>query len=504
MQDDIKNISLPLTFEVDDNFNSDRFIKLRLRFMHDGENPNGSFFQMENMEKAKPSLANIPILANVVVDKDGNVDHGSHDFHIEDDLINEGESRIIYDEKPIGVIPETNNYEVAKFDGKNYAYTDGYLWVGYAGYSEDIVKRDTEVKLSMEIEVQSYVYDSKTSLYNITDYTYKGITLLGKNTGTGMLNAKATTKSFSEDGKQELFALMSELKEDIVKNQSSNEVDINSKSFTKETEGEKLDESKINLLLKYNLKIEDLGFEIDELSLDDLEVKLKEFSKPETNFISTYNQKRDAIRNAVQGMKRSEDYEYYYLFDFDDNFAYVEKDSYSESGGFSETHGRIGYLFDDSKVEASITGEWEEIYLTYLTAAEKASLETKMAGFEATQKDFESYKTSHATDNTEVEELRTFKTNAFVEYRKEAEEELFEKFNKLNGNEEFEELKTKSSEFNLDILEEKCFALLGKTTANFSANTTKKKNLIKIPVSEGTSDESKNKYDIFFEKYKRN
>ena len=187
---------------------------------------------------------------------------------------------------------------------------------------------------------------------------------------------------------------------------------------------------KLAMISKYNLKIKDLGFEIEDLSLEDLEIKLQEFSKPETNFISTYNQKRSAIGNAVQGMKNSEDYEYYYLFDFDDNFAYVEKDSWSESGGFVETHGRIGYIFDDSKVEASITGEWEDIYLTYLTAAEKASLETKMAGLEATQKDFESYKTSHATENTVVEELVSFKNSRLDEDRKFAEEEIFTKFEK--------------------------------------------------------------------------
>lgn len=487
MHEELKNISLPMTFEIDKSFNSDRFIKLRLRFMHGGENPNGSFFQVDSMEKAKNSLSNTPILAHVVVDSEGNIDHGSHDMHIEKDLIDEDKFRMTYDEQPIGIIPETNNYEVLEYNGKIYAYTDGYLWSGYCGYSEDIVKRDTDVKLSMEISVNSFQYDSKTNLYNITDYEYRGITLLGKNVGTGMVDAKATTESFSENGKQKLFEIMSDLKEEIIKNQSSKEVDINGKLFTKEDDT--LDE-KTALISKYNLKIEDLGFEIDELSLEDLETKLKEFSKPETNYVSTYNQKRNAINNAVQTIEKNSDYVYYFLFDFDDKYAYVEKDFWSESGGFQETHGRIGYTFDEITVGANISGEWEEIFLTYLTAAEKATVEAEKANFATMAADFEAYKTAHTTDNTEVEILRTFQSTTLASERKEAEDEIFGKFEKqLSINEEFITLREKANDYELDAISEKCFSILGRTIAKFSLDPPKKKETIKIPVVSTISKE---------------
>jgi hypothetical protein len=140
MLKDLKQLSLNATYTVDNSFDSDRFIKLRIRVQHDDKNPNGSSFTLENMQKAQNTIKNIPILAAVVVDKDGNPQFGAHDMHIEEDKFNEGAYRLIYDESPIGVVPETNNYEILEYDGRNYVYVRCLLWVGYMNYAQDIVK----------------------------------------------------------------------------------------------------------------------------------------------------------------------------------------------------------------------------------------------------------------------------------------------------------------------------------------------------------------------------
>ena len=77
---ELKHLSLVATYEVDDGFDSDKFIKLRLRVCHDGKNPNQSYFELENIDRAKGSLANVPILAHVVEDDEGNLDFGGHDI----------------------------------------------------------------------------------------------------------------------------------------------------------------------------------------------------------------------------------------------------------------------------------------------------------------------------------------------------------------------------------------------------------------------------------------
>ena len=93
-----------MSYSVDKTFDSDQFLRLRLRVCHDGESPNHTYFTKETMAEANKSLEYIPLLAHVYIDQEtGKPVIGSHDMHIEEDKLNEGETRVIYDETPIGV-----------------------------------------------------------------------------------------------------------------------------------------------------------------------------------------------------------------------------------------------------------------------------------------------------------------------------------------------------------------------------------------------------------------
>ena len=264
--EDLKYLSLATTFEVDKSFDSERFIKMRLRICHDGENPNGSTFDIKDIEKAGASIANTPILANTIVDEDSQtVDLGSHDFHIEKHKLKDGEYKIIYDELVVGVVPETNNYEISDFNGKKYAFADCYIHRGYSNYFEDYVEENQESKLSMEVIVDNWNYDKACNSYNVTDFRYKGITFLGKSYGTGMLEAKAEVVNF--DNKQNLFTLLSDLKSEIEQYQSSlNEVDIDMNTFSKKEDDLNLNE-KNALLEQYGVTVDSLDFDISEMSI---------------------------------------------------------------------------------------------------------------------------------------------------------------------------------------------------------------------------------------------
>ncbi len=129
------NTKLQMSFTVDKTFDSDQFLKLRFRVCHDGESPNHTYFTKETMEEANKSLEYIPILAHVYIDKEtGKPVMGSHDMHIEEDKLNDGETRVIYDEAPIGLIPSLadNNCTIEEYDGLNYTYVDGYVWRDYS------------------------------------------------------------------------------------------------------------------------------------------------------------------------------------------------------------------------------------------------------------------------------------------------------------------------------------------------------------------------------------
>jgi hypothetical protein len=290
---ELQHLSLATTYEVDNSFDSEKFIKMRLRVQHDGINPNKSNFELSDIEKAKDSIKNIPILANVIVDENGEYQFGGHDMEITE--TEDGEYQLTYKETPIGVVPESCNYSIDKFNNKNYVFCDAYIWKGYSNRSQDIIERDNDIKLSMEILVDGYSYDAKQKVYNITDYRYTGITFLNKNYGTGMENALATTGIFSdEQNKDKFIIMMQELKDTL-----------ESYNIKQKEGGSKKVNEKQKLIEKYGLTVESLDFSIEELSLEELENKLKEFTSNNDDANSSKDDNTNSDNNSAENFEEN-------------------------------------------------------------------------------------------------------------------------------------------------------------------------------------------------------
>lgn len=190
-----RKINLPLSYEVNTSFDSERFLKVRIKVMHSGLNLNNSYFSSEVIEKAKLTLANVPILA-FIKKEDGNAneDFAGHEFEIK---ITEDDVKYVYLGRPIGIIPETNNYTIeSDEDGKQFVVVDGYVWKQYANSALDIINRDQVKKVSMEVIVNEY--DWQDNYVDILDYSYTGITMLGENVREAMLGAKADIITYSQ------------------------------------------------------------------------------------------------------------------------------------------------------------------------------------------------------------------------------------------------------------------------------------------------------------------
>ena len=181
------------------NKEDSRFIELDVVVCHDGENLNGSRFSLESFEYAKDSLANIPILAHVC-EKDGELVFGGHDMEFSED--ENGEIMLTYLEQPIGVIPETNDYEIREIDGKQIVCCKGYVWKEYSNLAQKIIEENQEVELSMEIEIHdetdAYTF-AEDGVLDIHKYSYRGITLIGSD--PAMVGAKATVKFSRKEDK---------------------------------------------------------------------------------------------------------------------------------------------------------------------------------------------------------------------------------------------------------------------------------------------------------------
>lgn len=218
-----RKMNLPVNYQLDEStFDSERFLKLKMKVMHSGLNLNNSYFSSEVIEKAKPTLSNIPILA-FVKKEDGSdeQDFAGHEFEIK---ITENDLEFVYLGRPIGIIPETSNYTIEEDeDGRNFVVVDGYVWKNYANSALDIIARDEVKKISMEVLVQDYEWED--SYIKILDYSYIGIAMLGDDIAEGMIGARAEVINYSKDA---IFSIMSELKEALEggKNNMADNTDV--------------------------------------------------------------------------------------------------------------------------------------------------------------------------------------------------------------------------------------------------------------------------------------
>ena len=205
----MQNVSLPIKFNLMENKKSN-LQKCELWIMREGLNSNGSSFDLSGMDKASESLKNIPILAYIKKGEDGEPDFDEHNMEYRFETDDEGNLCLKehYLEVPIGVIPESNNYRLEKVNGHKWVVVDGYIWKSYSNEGYEILKRDEEKSVSMEISVNRGEFSK--NIYNILDYTYLGVTVLGSDVAPGISGAKIKMDLSTNDN-TEFFNAVKEL-----------------------------------------------------------------------------------------------------------------------------------------------------------------------------------------------------------------------------------------------------------------------------------------------------
>lgn len=216
-------------YSLEDDSN---LMKVKITVMHDGINYNGSKFTLQDMKRAEESVKNIPILGYVLRDTDGNLD--DFDGHNMETRVKDSdkgfEIETYYLEKPIGVVPESCNPRYEEIDGLNHLIVDGYIWKSYSNGSYKLIENSSFKGVSMEIEVLDGHWNELESVYDITDYRYTGITVLGDMVEPAMgdtckiqkYSACVDYKEALADIYKEIYSLerkednMEEIKEEVV------------------------------------------------------------------------------------------------------------------------------------------------------------------------------------------------------------------------------------------------------------------------------------------------
>ena len=246
--------------------NTEGLLPVVLKSCHTLNNLNHSFIAESVMTKALPSFCNRPILG-YIHDVDGQSEFYGHNMHVDED------GNIVYDEVPVGIIPESCNarLEYDEENQKNYVVVNGYVFEEYSKASE-ILRREEECNVSVELAIREMSYDAKEKLLIITDFFFQGVTILGKNEDgekvrPGMAGSNIKLSDFSRQSNSlishneavtRLIEILDKLGETIA--------DFNMHQNCKEGGISVMKTKFEELLEKYNKTADDISFEYEGMT----------------------------------------------------------------------------------------------------------------------------------------------------------------------------------------------------------------------------------------------
>lgn len=247
-------------------------LKLKLKNCHIDTNRNGSHISKENMEKAMPTLKYRPILAYIHELSDGTKDFYAHNIQLEED--DNGDSQVVYLEKQVGCFTADDPW--LEYDEKmDKTYVMAYAVIPEE-YTEaaDIIRRKSGTKVSTELVINELSYNAKEKYLDLIDFYFGGTTLLGSDEegneiGEGMLGARADIEDFCH--KEPVYTYQDKMIEVLEK------LNVTLSNFNTNTAQKGGDKMKFEeLLAKYGITAEEVTFEIEGLSDEELEAKFAE------------------------------------------------------------------------------------------------------------------------------------------------------------------------------------------------------------------------------------
>lgn len=496
-----------INFEESDK-NKDGLLPVHLQACHTNLNVNNSNIEESVMLDALPSFSNRPILGyihKVVTDEnpDGQWEFYGHNCHEEN-------GELVYDEVPIGIIPESCNAQLIydKDKDKTYCEVDGYIFEEYSRASE-ILKREGECSVSVELSIRELSYEAKQKYLNIEDFWFSGVTILGKNeygdeVKPGMTGSNIKLADFSADNNS-LFTKyenkMIEFQERLEKLEST----CSNIQLSKEGGNDKNMDKFNELLEKYGKTADDIDFEYEDMTDEELESKFEEvFGKLEENSTSepsndegtddgdeseenpevkednacggggsgskkkkknsaenepmtrTYEISHDDIRYALYNLLSSyeeSDNDWYYITGVYDSYFVYE----SWDGG--KIYGQK-YTKDNDNV--AFDGERYTLHKEYLTDSEYTEIQNMRSNYSTVVNELNQYKYNEEF----ADKMTVFEDEAYTDYLE---------------TDEFKALMSKETvdKYSKEELAEKADAALGKfvkstKTFSYTENKTKK------------------------------
>ena len=501
---------------------NDQFTLCKCYVMALGKNRNLSHFTREAVDEALPTLPYCPVVAHLMYDDETDTYYvGGHDRELNDDY------KLIDVTVPYGVVVDNSfgYQDVVEVSGavSTYLTCSVILWTGrYCEIMDAAYDDDIYFGQSMEIiPCKTAKFSADPKYTDIQKFIFSALTLLGKSDDPDKhvepCFPSASVMPYAADTDSKFIAMFSEMKTQLK--------DLGFMSENNKEE-ENLDE-KLKMLDTYGVSLDDLDFSLDDIALDALEEKLKEFkaaaAKPDddqqgaepTAFqLNTIDQLRE-IDAELSKTTIVTDWGYemsrYWLVDVQNDEVIVEDYTTGHYCGIPMTvnEDAVSLDFDAMKRKKRVYEDFVDGTLMGQYSAETKS----MAQALNEQVKFTSDKLAQAnTDLDAVTAERDEYKAKCEQYEQAAAEQaktefengvadLFEKFDKeLSGSDVYEELKKDYSGLTLTQIEEKCFALVGQKKFSF-APAPKAKETVKFGLTGAAQIEGA-PYGGLFDKYK--
>lgn len=414
------------------------FSTCKVRTLYTGKNRNMSIISKDAVEKALPTLANIPIV--------GEFSEENKDFKGHGGAIDLDSYKYIHTTKPYGVVPESATYEWEQVKGadgsiREYLVINGcYLWTGR--YEEAYSVIENGKGQSMEIEVTDGRWDEEQEAYQIDNFVFSALCILGDDVEPAFEDANITAYSLDKDSfKQEFSRMMSELKSSIEETKEVNKM-------------------LKDLLKKYSTTIEELtakGLNFSEISEDELETRIVEVLE-----VTKEKENGDAELEATEPESTKENVE-----------------NTNEEPEVAESENTEPEVIEPVEPEATEP----QVDVTELQDR-ITQLETEL-----TEKD------------VELNSLREFKLQVEKAEHENKVQAIFANFQLTE--EDVKDINI--HEFSVEEIEEKCYAILGRklaTNKKFSLEN-EGNGTVKIPVvNSKKEEETPSPYGGLFEQYK--
>lgn len=451
-----------------------------LRICYTGDNRNGSHIPKKAIKQSLQTIYNCPIVCNYDRETDT---LGGHDMEVVRD--ENGGLHIVNVTQPVGVIPESSRVWFEEFEEEDgtvheYLYAEVLLWKRQAAYHK--IKKDGITAHSMEITVkEGKMVDG---VYHIEDFEFTAFALIGVEP---CFEGSALEMFSKQDFKQQLSEMMQDLKESFKQVTTSPEVDNTHPQNYSMEGGERVLENKMELIAKYGIDVESLDFSIEDFTVEELTEKFETMkaasgkgepasavtadpTPAEDKFALTSNI-IDELYRVLGEVKIEREWgectRYYYVdcdFELNEVYCWDSSDWLLYGFTYAVDGDSITIDFDSQKRKKYVIADFDEGEQISPFAPVFADMEQKLrdnAGWEAK---YQATVDTIASMETELSELRQFKANVETAIAKDERDEVFSQFNDLVGIDTFENLRVNCMKYDIETLEEKCYAIRGRNS----------------------------------------